>query len=578
MFTVISILNSLPRNITTDKQLFCPDLKHLRTSQVIKLHRLHQARTMPDQQEDLARLMSHVTLTQPTRAIARNETDERESIVYDDVAKLASITPKLGIEVNKAQILCQDSDTLLSSRIAAIGLVLKRSAEIAKLADSLENATVENIMSRLMSFGDGEGDVRKLLLHFEHELKAIVKDTYDDAGWDQNSMVRILEACHNQALRGDLHVDNYFAPLYEANLASPYDPDFESEAYYEHENRVEVDDDYAEAESARRQRRSGERIENEKRTNRAWIRFWVRMLHGCQGGPTLFWPYSDDDKSEDLPDVPRYLFRAFDAASSGKSDENIVASSASTYAKDTCRTDLLSLELEKRTERLCTHLKKKCSGETDCADNLMSWSSSLLFVLQYAIWRHNKGHRSSADVQICVVDTTKFPRGQFARDMWLLEQCRDDRTESSKVQNEIRLRKLGYDNGEYLSQGLLVHQHRSAVFTLEKIIQSGLHELCPEFDEFDGNQKWTNRVCELRLAWAQPQSTFHEELHIASRIATRCFENFHPCELAICLLTLKNRRLESEFSAGTLPLAGRYEDLLNDFCRRARSETRLARQ
>jgi hypothetical protein len=83
---------------------------------------------MPNSQEDLARLMSNVTLTQPTYASARNEREERESILYDDVGKLASITSKLGIEVNKAQILSQDSDALLSSRIAAIGLVLKRSA------------------------------------------------------------------------------------------------------------------------------------------------------------------------------------------------------------------------------------------------------------------------------------------------------------------------------------------------------------------------------------------------------------------------------------------------------------------
>ena len=498
--------------------------------------------------------------------------------LYDDIGKLASATSNLGIEVSKIQSLGKYSDTLLSSRVAARGLVLKRSSEITKLAHSLENATVEHIMSRLMSFDDGEGNVRELLSHFEHELKAIIKDTYKDAGWGRNSMVSILETCHNQALCGDLHVENYFAPLYEANLASPHDPDFESEAYYEHENRLQVDDDYAEAESVRRQRRSEERIENEERTNRAWIKFWVRMLHGCQGGPTLFWPYSDVGESEDLPDVPRYLFRAFDAASSGESNENVVASSASTYAKDTCRIDLLSMGIEERAERLCTHLKKKCFGEADIADNLMSWSSSLLFVLQYAVWRCNKGRRSSTDVQICVVDTTKFPRGQFARDMWLLEQCRDARTESWKVQNEVQLRKRGYDNGEYLSQGLLVHQHRSAVSTLEGFIRAGLYELYPEFDEFGGKQKWTNRVSELRSAWLQPQSTSLEELHIASRIATKCFENFHPCELAICLLTLKNRRLEGESSEGTLPLARRQEDLLNNFCRKASSEAGLARQ
>ena len=67
-------------------------------------------------------------------------------------------------------------------------------------------------------------------------------------------MVKILEACLVQAYSGNLQVDDYFTSLYEANLKSPYDPDFDSEAYYEHENRLQVDDGYAEAESRRKQR------------------------------------------------------------------------------------------------------------------------------------------------------------------------------------------------------------------------------------------------------------------------------------------------------------------------------------
>jgi hypothetical protein len=139
--------------------------------------------------------------------------------------------------------------------------------------------------------------------------------------------------------------DPYFDPSCKANLVSPYDPDFDSEAYYDHEDRLQADKDYAEAESMRRQRRSEERDENEMRTHRARIGFWVRMLHGCQGGPTLFWPYPDNNGFQDLPEVLRYLFRAFDVANSGKNDENVVASSASIHQKKISRTDILSLEI-----------------------------------------------------------------------------------------------------------------------------------------------------------------------------------------------------------------------------------------
>ena len=57
-------------------------------------------------------------------------------------------------------------------------------------------------------------------------------------------------------------------------------------------------------------------------------------------------------------------------------------------------------------------------------DNLMSWTSSLLFAIQYAIFRARTGGRSYSDVWICAVDTTRFPTGQFASAMWLIENYR----------------------------------------------------------------------------------------------------------------------------------------------------------
>ena len=80
---------------------------------------------MPNSLEDLARLMSNVTLTQPSHISARNEKDEQESALFDDIQKLASVTSKLGTEVDQAQVVNHDDDTLLSCRIAAIGSVLE---------------------------------------------------------------------------------------------------------------------------------------------------------------------------------------------------------------------------------------------------------------------------------------------------------------------------------------------------------------------------------------------------------------------------------------------------------------------
>ena len=55
---------------------------------------------------------------------------------------------------------------------------------------------------------------------------------------------RVAAECHQQAasLSGTLHIDKYLIPLEEARLEGPYDPGFESEEYYEHENQVDVDE------------------------------------------------------------------------------------------------------------------------------------------------------------------------------------------------------------------------------------------------------------------------------------------------------------------------------------------------
>lgn len=171
----------------------------------------------------------------------------------------------------------------------------------------------------------------------------------------------------------------------EARLESPYDPDFESEEYYEHENRLQIDDNYAEAFRINRERRS--HVEDREREvgKENWVRYWLQALNECPNGPTLFYPPAGQNVRCKLAKVPPFLFRTFDDQSSGKSDNHVVASFRATSVSDkTCRTDLLAMRTEAAAEMLYGHLTKPCFGGTG-ADNLMSWSSSLLFVIQYAI-------------------------------------------------------------------------------------------------------------------------------------------------------------------------------------------------
>ncbi|KAB5515046.1 hypothetical protein GE09DRAFT_587861 [Coniochaeta sp. 2T2.1] len=159
------------------------------------------------------------------------------------------------------------------------------------------------------------------------------------------------------------------------------------------------------------------------------------------------------------------------------------------------RVDLLSMTDKEAAGMLHTHLTKPSFEGEGASDNLMSWSSSLLFVIQYALWRCHHSGCAQDEVKICAVDTRKFPRGQFARDMSLLRVYRQTSAldEQQRSFFDFRLRDADYDNGEYLSQGEVHHAGRSCVSSLGQLVSAGLHDLYPEFAEPEAKRSWTRR-------------------------------------------------------------------------------------
>ncbi|KAJ5558482.1 hypothetical protein N7535_008695 [Penicillium sp. DV-2018c] len=310
-----------------------------------------------------------------------------------------------------------------------------------------------------------------MLPHYTTELRNIARKVLNGTGDDGNVLRETLEQCYGQALHtsGALHSDNYFVPLGEARLEWPYDPDFESEEYYEHENRLEIDENYAEA-----------------------------------------FP-----SAESISAMPRRS-----------------------------RVSLLSRGTEEITQMLYSHLTKSIFGGKD-DDNLMSWSSSLPFVIQYAIWRCYQRRCHTTEVEICAIDTRKFPHGQFVRDKSLLQAYRDSSALNQEMQDffEFRLRTPDYDNGEYLSQGVVHHAGRSSVVCLAHLIQTGLYDLYPEFADPTKRSLWTNRVRSLRDLWSTEHTTTLLDIERAVNIARECFEGLDTADVALVLLAFKNRKL-----------------------------------
>lgn len=441
---------------------------------------------------------------------------------------------------------------------------LSRAANaLARTTETFSDAAESYIVAYITSLARPRTLNQRILSSFDDELRSIAHDVLNSTSDDSNTLREFLEMCYRQALytSGTLHSDNYFIPLREASLEWPYDPDFESEEYYDHENRLDVDDGYAKAFRSRCERK----FEEERRQEEEWIGFWAQALSKCPDGPTLFYPPASRLPQCRLADVPRYLFRAFDHGSTGRNDHNIVASVDSISARSCCsKVDLFSRTKEEATRMLRRHLTKACfKEEVDDADNLMSWSSSLLFVIQYAIWRRGQRGCDPDEVKICVVDTEKFPRGQFARDMSLLRAYRaTDLDNEMRRFFDFRLEDARYDNGEYLSQGLLQHTGRSRVVSMAQLVQAGLHDLYPEFADPAAMGSWANRVRDLRSKWSTEHTTTQHDIQTALKMAEACFDRFNAPDVAVLLLSFKNRKLRAStktdtFEPSKVPTAGR---------------------
>lgn len=76
----------------------------------------------------------------------------------------------------------------------------------------------------------------------------------------------------------------------------PFDSDFESEQYYDHENRLDIDEGYVEAHRQRYERM----LESQQKSAKDWISLWVSKLKNCPGGPTIFYPATTRNNGEYL--------------------------------------------------------------------------------------------------------------------------------------------------------------------------------------------------------------------------------------------------------------------------------------
>lgn len=232
----------------------------------------------------------------------------------------------------------------------------------------------------------------------------------------------------------------------------------------------------------------------------------------------VFKPYPGTEADRALDNIPRYLFRVFAPSSDARTDGIWVHSKSVRQGLSSSTKDIFSFrdpaERQEIAYQLNMHLR--WWGNDDVEDNFVSWTSSLLFAIQYIYYRRYKDHDnpSFSDMNLCVIDTSQFPRGTFMCDLDLMRSFGefdypshpDYRPSHYNLANLHNLRTRhpgGYYFGEFLSQGSLRIQNNFQMIPANILFENDrLRRLNLDFDnlyspEYD-NVKWAAAVVELR--------------------------------------------------------------------------------
>ncbi|KAL4963863.1 uncharacterized protein BDV14DRAFT_190590 [Aspergillus stella-maris] len=256
--------------------------------------------------------------------------------------------------------------------------------------------------------------------------------------------------------------------------------------------------------------------------------------------------------------VPRYLYRLVAPQSAGTTTAATIVPPLIEGRSE----DIFHYEPRKAASQLLNHLLWQRGHASLC--NLMSWTSSLLFALQYALYRHRRDGDDLRHIQLIVLDTTLFPAGTFIQDM---EIMRAFQASDYHLQKFVEFRESEYYFGEYLTQGRLAIQDRCVCTSVQNMINLGLFDLQPALGDEHQWQWWPKRVLDFRKQFVASEraATKPEHVEKAVSIARQCFGGQWTVPVTIMLLALQPRKkndaviaqgLKASFTAADIKSAG----------------------
>ncbi|KAL4974655.1 hypothetical protein BDW66DRAFT_139318 [Aspergillus desertorum] len=233
--------------------------------------------------------------------------------------------------------------------------------------------------------------------------------------------------------------------------------------------------------------------------------------------------------------TPRYLYRLVAPQSAGTTNSSTVVPPI----VEGCTKDIFQLPAPEAANLLLKHLLWQRGHETSC--NLMSWTSSLLFALQYALYRHRKDGDDLRNIHLIILDTTLFPAGTFIQDM---EIMRAFQAADYRLQKFVEFRESEYYFGEYLTQGRLAIQNRCVCTSIQRMVDLGLFDLQPALADKTQWQWWPKRVLVFREQFETERCvlTSDADVETAVGMARQCFGGDWVVPGAIMLLALQPRK------------------------------------
>ncbi|KAL8344081.1 hypothetical protein RB601_004548 [Gaeumannomyces tritici] len=186
--------------------------------------------------------------------------------------------------------------------------------------------------------------------------------------------------------------------------------------------------------------------------------------------------------------------------------------------------------------------------------NFVSWTTSLLFALKFAFYNKQQGTPSEC-IKLCMVNTQKFPKGVFVRDIYLIGAYKhylptyEQRVsgDGKTLTSLLDLRTQGLYFGEFLSQGALGIDGKSCIVSLSDLEDRGLLWLLPELDAHDKELQLARWVLNERTKWLADDWMKWSDVPLSPRLPVdlgRLVDLFEPdfrLAAATALLSLEPR-------------------------------------